>query len=150
MRFPKYRNQKVQHDGHSFASKLEAAVYQILKLREKAGEIEIVNHQDHVYLTQARINYIPDFRIFDHKLDDFVWVEAKGFETPEWRIKKKLWGYYGPGHLQIYRGSEKRPFLDETVTLRETELTIQCPSCNHKFNGGINDTHSSVENLGTP
>jgi hypothetical protein len=72
MRFQKYRNQKVQHDGHSFASKLEAAVYQLLKIREKAGEIEIVNHQDHVYLTQARINYIPDFRIFDHKLDDFV------------------------------------------------------------------------------
>lgn len=148
--FPKYKNHKVQYDGHNFASKLEAAVYQILKLREKAREIDIVNYQSHVYLTKARVHYIPDFRIFDYKINDFAWVEAKGFETPEWRIKKRLWGHYGPGQLEIYRGSEKRPFLDETIKIKENEDTIQCPACNHRFTGGTNDSNTSSEAVGEP
>lgn len=150
IRFPKYRNQKIEHDGRSFASKLEAAVYQILKLREKAREIDIVNHQDHVYLTKSRIHYIPDFRIFDYKLNDFAWVEAKGFETTDWRIKKNLWSFYGPGRLEIYRGSDKKPFLDETIDIKESDCTVQCPACNHKFSGGINDSFGSAKNLAKP
>lgn len=150
MRFPKYRNQKVSHDGHSFASKLEAAVYNILKLREKAKEIEVVQHQPHVYLTQARIHYIPDFRIFDYKKNDFVFVEAKGFETPEWRIKKKLWSFYGPASLEIFRGSDKKPFLDEVINQKEHDRTIQCPSCNHRFTGGNDDIKPGDENLAKP
>lgn len=147
MRFPKYRNQKVTYEGHSFASKLEAAVFQILKLRQTAKEIEIVKHQDHKYLSQARIQYIPDFKIFDYRVNDFVWVEAKGFETPEWRIKKRLWSFYGPGRLEIYKGSDKKPFLDETVSIKEHDNTVQCPACNHRFTGGINDNTASAEDL---
>lgn len=150
IRFPKYRNKKVQHEGHSFASKLEAAVYQVLKLRQKAGEIDIIKHQDYVYLSQARIPYIVDFKIFDWKLGDFSWVEAKGFETPEWRIKKRLWSYYGPGPLEIYRGSEKKPFLDEVLHLKEHDNTIQCPACNHKFSGVMNDSAASDETVAKP
>ena len=150
MRFPKYRNQKVQYDGHSFASKLEAAVYQTLKLREKAREIDITNCQQHVYLTQARIPYIVDFRIFDYSINDFAYVEAKGFETPEWRIKKKLWSYYGPGQLEIYRGSEKKHFLDETLKVKESDHTVQCPACNHRFTGGTHDSKPSPENMAKP
>lgn len=103
------------YEGHNFASQLEAAVFQILKLREQAGEIKDIQHQDHVYLTEARICYIPDFKFFDVKYDEYSWAEAKGFETPEWKIKLKLWRHYGPGRLYVYKGSAKRVNLHQEV-----------------------------------
>lgn len=113
----KYRNVKQELDGRSFASKLEAAVFTILKSRENAGELDIIQQQDHVYLTSARILYIPDFvcRIRAGEENKLLWIEAKGFQTPEWRIKKRLWKFYGPGILEIYTGSHTRPQLTETI-----------------------------------
>jgi hypothetical protein len=111
----KYRSKRVKHEGFSFASQLEAAVYDYLKLREKCKELKDIQHQDHVYLTEARICYIPDFKFFDCDRNEFVWAEAKGFETDVWKIKKRLWHYYGPGPLEIYKGSAKKMTLVETV-----------------------------------
>lgn len=111
----KYRSKRVQHEGFSFASQLEAAVYQHLKIREKCGEIKDIQNQDHVYLTNARICYIPDFKFFDCTSNEFAWAEAKGFETDVWKIKKRLWQHYGPGRLEIYKGSAKKIKLFETV-----------------------------------
>ena len=88
-------------DGHSFASKLEAAVYQLLMFRERAGEIKIVQLQSRVYLTDSRILYIPDFQCLNLKAENVFFVEAKGFETPDWKIKKRLWEHYGPAPLEI-------------------------------------------------
>jgi hypothetical protein len=51
----------------------------------------------------------------DLKSGEFVWAEAKGFETDPWKIKRKLWQYYGPGKLEIYKGSAKSFKLYETV-----------------------------------
>lgn len=111
----KIGNQKVSLDGYSFASKLEFAVYQILKLREKAGEIKILQVQDHVYLTLARIGYIPDFKCLDLKTSEEFHVEAKGFPNDRWAIKKKLWKFYGPNKLEIWTGSYTNPKLDEVI-----------------------------------
>lgn len=99
-----------------FASKLENALHELLLLREKCGEIKDIKCQDHVYLTEARILYIPDFKYFDchSKLD--CWAEGKGFESPRWPTIKKLWKFYGPGRLEIYKGSYKHLRLDETIT----------------------------------
>ncbi len=112
----KYGNEKPILDGRSFGSKLEAAVYQELRLREKAGDLVFIQQQDHVYLTEARIHYIPDFLCTDPITGINFWVEAKGMETPEWRLKLKLWRFYGPGKLEIYKGSHLRPVLIEVVT----------------------------------
>lgn len=111
----KMGNTKVTQDGYSFASKLEAAVYQILKLREKAGELKILQVQDHIYLTEARIGYIPDFKCTDIVSGCDFWVEAKGYPNEKWPIKKKLWKFYGPGMLEIWGGSYVRPVLLETI-----------------------------------
>lgn len=111
----KYRNSRVQHAGYSFASQFECAVFNFLMLREKAGEIKEIQCQDHVYLTEARICYIADFKFIDLKTKAETWAEAKGFETDVWKIKKKLWEYYGPGKLEIYKGSAKKVFLKEVV-----------------------------------
>lgn len=105
----------MKQSGYSFASQLEAAVFNLLELREKAGEIYDIQHQDHIYLTDARICYIPDFKFFCRFTNDYVWAEAKGFETDVWKIKKRLWQYYGPGKLEIYKGTAKKIKLIETV-----------------------------------
>lgn len=114
----KYRATKVQYDGYSFASKLEASVFTMLKARENAGEIEVLQVQDHVYLTEARILYMPDFKCMDKKTNIIFWTEAKGLDTPQWNIKKKLWRFYGPGKLEIYKGSHLRPYLHEIIEVK--------------------------------
>lgn len=112
----KFSNEPVLFHGRSFASKLEAAVYQMLLAREQAGEIKIIQQQDHIYLTNARIHYIPDFKCEYTATGEFLWVEAKGYEDQKWPIKKKLWKHYGPGNLEIWKGTYSNPFLHEVVT----------------------------------
>lgn len=99
--------------GHSHRSKLESSVCAIYQLRERSGDAELLGVEDHVYLTDARILYIPDFRL--RNASGLFWGESKGFETPEWKIKKRLWEYYGPGPLEIWRGSAGNPRLTEVV-----------------------------------
>jgi len=68
-----------------------------------------------VYLTKARILYIPDFKVFDHGLGDFSWEEFKGFETDTWRIKRRLWLNYGPGILNVWKANRAGVYLHETI-----------------------------------
>lgn len=109
---------RTELDGYSFASKLEAALYVQSKLEQSAGEIVIEKLQDHVYLSDARILYIPDMRVYDKRRGCQVWREAKGFENERWPIIKKLWGAYGPGPLEIYKGTYARLRLAETINPR--------------------------------
>ena len=113
----KYGNKRSTCDlGHSHRSKLESAVCAILQWREKAGEIRIVQAEKHIYLSRAKIVYIVDWECEELKTGDALFVEAKGYEDPKWPIKLKLWRVYGPGKLEIWKGSHKKPYLDEVVT----------------------------------
>ena len=113
----RFGNKRMTCDlGHSHRSKLEGAVCAILQWREKAGELTIVQAEDHIYLSRARIHYIADFKCLDSKTQEFFWVEAKGFANDKWPIKLKLYRVYGPGRLEIWKGSHTRPVLDEVVT----------------------------------
>lgn len=100
----KYGAKPTKHAGYSFASKGEAGCFDMLSLLEKAGKIRDIKTQVTVYLTRARIIYKPDFQFEDLDLSETVYAEYKGFETPEWRIKRRLWMHYGPGRLRIYKG----------------------------------------------
>lgn len=97
----------------NFASKLEAAVYEFLHLRELAGEIKGLRTQVEIKLTKAEIIYKPDFAFIEN--GEAVYAEAKGFKTPSWNIKKRLWAHYGPGPLYIYEGNYRRPKLSEII-----------------------------------
>lgn len=114
MSWNKYGAKKVQKAGMWFDSKLESAVHDILKLRECAGEIEILKCQDVVKLAGV-IEYRPDFKCLDKSTGDIFWVEAKGMQTAAWRIKLKLWRSMGPGRLELYKGTHARPILTETI-----------------------------------
>lgn len=119
--FIKFNNQRIkgfqrtESHGRSFHSKLEAAHYGNLLLLEQAGEISNIRCQVHVKLTLAEIVSIVDFVIFDPKRGMDIYHEVKGFETPEWRIKRRLWEYYGPGPLEIYSGRYSNIRLKETL-----------------------------------
>lgn len=111
----KYGRKKVDHAGYRFDSKLEAALFDQLKLRERAGEIKDIQAQDTIYLTAARIMYKPDFKYFDLASGEFEWAEAKGLETSDYRIKRRLWMHYGPGKLHVFKGAHSRLIHSETI-----------------------------------
>ncbi len=114
-RLTKYANTRVSHAGRSFASKLEAAVFDMLVMMERAGLVKDIVQQPHVKLTRAEVVYIPDFKCFDVEKEETFWVEAKGAESPEYRIKRRLWKEYGPGPLYVYKGTWQRPKLFEII-----------------------------------
>lgn len=111
--------------GEKFRSKLEFAVRNLLKLRERAGELKILNREDHVLLGPAKFRYIPDFKCLDLKTNEEFWVEAKGYETDTWKRNKRLWKFHGPGKLEIWVGPHQRPRLKETVV----PAPHTCPAC---------------------
>lgn len=108
----KYRATKTA-DG--YGSKLESAVGQILLAKERLGELSDIKRQQTVRLTEAQITYRADFSYTETITGKTVWVEAKGVELERWRMIKKLWGHYGPGRLEIYKGNYRAPKLVETI-----------------------------------
>lgn len=118
----KFKNEKsLCALNHSHASKLEGAVCQILQLREKAGELKILQVQDHVRLTLAEILYVPDFKCEDLSTGETIYVESKGYSDQKWPIKKKLWKFYGPAKLEIWIGDYRNPRLDEIIEPKKKE-----------------------------
>lgn len=95
----KYRNEKVVINGIVFDSKREADRWADLNVLQRAGEISRLQRQVKYVLIptqydekkkvlERECSYIADFVYFkDGKL---VVEDAKGFKTPEYRIKKKL------------------------------------------------------------
>lgn len=110
----KFGRTKVRADGNTYDSKLEAAVGALLKARQLAGEILEIYTQQTVRFTDAQIGYRADFKII--MADGSTrFVEAKGFPRDVWKIKLKLWRFYGPAPLEIWCGTYKKPFLSEIV-----------------------------------
>lgn len=132
--FHKYGAKKVDLDGKKFASQLEASLYSLLYLREKVGELSQLRCQPNVFLTDAKIRMIPDFSAVEVKTKELVYFEAKGFETDIWRLKKKLWEFYGPGRLQIYKGSHKKLILTEELKPK-TSYTLNLGGKNYGNDG---------------
>lgn len=88
----KYGNEPRMVDGIRYDSHLEARIASELDLRMKAGELKDIERQVTVDL-YAHGEHICKYRV-DFKIthaDGMVeWIEVKGFETPEWRLKWKL------------------------------------------------------------
>lgn len=124
-------NRKLRRESNGgFDSKLEAALYQLLLLREKAGEIRDIETQVTVYLSPMRFMYRPDFRFVDVATGEQVYAESKGFETVQWKRNYRTWKVCGPGKLEIWKGSYRNPKLVEVVKPRQTnEDSRHCETC---------------------
>ena len=87
--------------GRRFDSKMERTRGEQLALMQRAGEISDLQFQVQTHLTRARIGYKVDF-VYQEQ-GKTVYEEAKGFETDVWRIKRRLWKWYGPGLLRVVK-----------------------------------------------
>jgi len=96
----KYRNKKTVVDGIEFSSKKEARWYIHYSQLEKRGDIKNlelqprfkfpINGENVRYLESKReITYIADFKFKDQDGNEHV-VDAKGFKTPDYKIKRAL------------------------------------------------------------
>ena len=96
----KYRNKKIVIDGIKFDSIAEGNRYRELKLLEKAGEITDLELQP-LFILQDKfkknnvnykaITYRADFKYKEN--GEIIVEDVKGFETKEFKIKRKLFEY---------------------------------------------------------
>lgn len=88
----KYRNVSTEYEGKRYDSKLEAKIAQDLDWRVKSGELKSWTRQVKIDL---RIfgwhitNHYVDFRL-EYQNGSIEYLEAKGFETEVWRMKRNL------------------------------------------------------------
>ena len=94
-------------------------MYQILLLREKAGQISDIKRGS-VELT-CGIKWNVDFNFLDNETKKRVWAEAKGVETERYLICKKLWTEFGPGILEIWKGNYMNPKLVDVIIPQNKE-----------------------------
>lgn len=116
---PKYKSEAVKNDKY-FPSKFEAAVYQILYLRQKSGEFDEIERQVQIELT-AGITHKVDF-VAKKNGKRVLLIEAKGFEDNAWLLKKKLYKKFTKIPLEIWKGSHSKPFLSEVILPKGKDL----------------------------
>jgi hypothetical protein len=111
----KYRNKKITIDGITFDSQAESKYYLQLKWLKQAKQIKDFKLQPRFMLQETfkkngqtiqKIEYVADFAITN--LDGSVEiVDVKGVETPEFKLKRKLFE-------KRYEHSLKVVTLDDT------------------------------------
>lgn len=122
-RTSKYRAQRTEYAGRKYDSKFEAGVARELDLRLRAGEIAGWEPQFHVVMTpcdetgrpipELAIRHRVDFRV-THLDGSYELVEAKGFETADYLLRRKwltkLWLPKHPDHrYTVVKDRTRRP-----------------------------------------
>jgi len=108
--------------GRRFDSQLERNRATELVLLQRAKDIRNLRFQEMVYLTAERIGFRCDFYYEERvkpRVFRPVYEDAKGFETPRWRIIKRLWKHYGPGKLRVTKdaGGGRIKTVEEIISL---------------------------------
>lgn len=88
----KFKAKRQDYGGKWYHSKGEAAYAEELDWRLKAGEIQSWERQVKIPLKVNGVliaNYYVDFKVID-KHGGVQYVEYKGFETAEWKMKWNL------------------------------------------------------------
>ena len=90
MKYRKYRAKRTTVDGITFASKSEAARYIVLKDMERTGAITHLVLQPK-FILAGGVRYVADFEYcLEASGGQVVTEDVKGFKTPAYRIKAKL------------------------------------------------------------
>ncbi len=101
MKRSKYRNKWTEYNGARYASRREARYAADLDLLVRAKEIVSWRRQIRVPLivNERKITtYTLDFEI-KHNNGELEYIEVKGYPTPEWLLKWKLFDALWP-HLR--------------------------------------------------
>ena len=100
-RFNKYNAKKVTHQGITFDSKRERDRWLVLCDMQKRGEIFDLERQVPVFLEGkngpvlggiggGQMRMTVDFKYVDSETGLTVYDDAKGFETPDFKVKKHV------------------------------------------------------------
>lgn len=110
----KYKNKKVVVDDVNFDSKMESDYYLYLKQLEQQGIVSEFLMQKKYTLLEGYdkngkkirpIHYLADFEV--HYADGHIEVvDVKGFLTPDFKLKKKLFEYRFPFTLKLVKFSK--------------------------------------------
>jgi hypothetical protein len=111
----KFNAERSEADGRSFHSKGERDCYLMLKLMVQAGEYRDIECQVSTQFPIAGLTHKTDFKVWDIKRNEPLWIEYKGFEDQRWRDIKKIWKHCGPGRLKVYKGYGLRMVLIEEI-----------------------------------
>lgn len=151
----KYNSKKVKHDGIVFDSKMEMDFYCWLKELKNAGKISGFILQPEYELQPAfkkrgvtfrAIKYRADFDVY---LNDntLVTVDIKGFETADFKLKRKMFEHRYPQELKLITYSKIDGGWIETEPLkvarkiRKLEEELKKESLRANPNGKIMDGH---------
>lgn len=91
---------KTKFAEYTFDSRLERDVYVHLSALPFDGARSLLV-KPKVYLTAAKILCVPDFLVIEE--GGTTYHEAKGIETPVWRIKRRLWMHYAEHPLVVWK-----------------------------------------------
>lgn len=97
----KFNAKPCQADGLKFPSKAEKRFYEELKLLKKEGIVLFFIRQP-TFDLPGSITYRADFMVF-YTDGNVEIIDVKGFETPEFKIKKKLLEETYPFHLKLVK-----------------------------------------------
>lgn len=90
----KYKNKRLNVDGFTYDSKAEAHYGELLRIREKAGEVSNIERQKPFQLIavngESIGSYKADFVFWDKLVNRQRVVDVKGIRTPVFSLKKKL------------------------------------------------------------
>lgn len=110
MKRHKYGATPVIIDGIKFPSKKEGARWCALLLLQRAGEISGLERQVRIQLmgrdgplksaAGRQLVYVADFRYRDTRTGEEITEDAKGHETPEYKLKRSILSAQGVTILQ--------------------------------------------------
>ncbi len=105
----KFAAKRTKHNGHNYASKLEAKRAAELDVLIQTGHIKFWIAQPKFFLVKG-FDYVADFLVAGYAIELryalTVWAEdTKGVETQRFRDSKRLWAAHGtiPLHVKMMK-----------------------------------------------
>jgi len=99
---------------HSHMSGAERDCCLYFQMLEKVGYLKILKVQPNVLLTDAKIRVIPDW-LLEFKDGSQRYADMKGFETQSWGRNKRLWKFYGPLPMEVWKKKGDVFYISETI-----------------------------------
>ena len=99
--YHKFKAKPVEEDCNKFSSTLEWKYFKHLQMLQKAGEVLFFLRQVPFHLPGG-VKYIVDYQLF--MSDGTIrFIDVKGFETSEFKLKKKIVEDIYPIEIEIFK-----------------------------------------------